>query len=98
MTAVTFTPDGRFLVAASQQGWVRLWSTETWTPVGLKLPAETDEVLSLSVSPDSRILATGGSDGSVRLLPRMHGRRATPDPRRMGRRAPGRVYAPACGP
>jgi WD40 repeat protein len=66
--AVTFTPDGRFLIAAGRQGLVRLWSTETWAAVQLRLPAETDEVLSLSVSPDSRLLATGGSDGRVRLF------------------------------
>ena len=42
LTAVTFTPDGRFLAAGSLQGWVRLWSTETWKPVSLKLPAETE--------------------------------------------------------
>ena len=27
-----FTPDGRFIVGGSYEGWARLWSTETWRP------------------------------------------------------------------
>jgi WD40 repeat protein len=63
-----FTPDGRFLVAGSTDGWARLWSTRTWQPVTPKLGGHTGEVLWASTSPDGRMLATGGTDGTIRLF------------------------------
>ena len=62
-----FTPDGRFIVAGSTKGWVRLWSTTTWKPATRILAGHAGAVLSESVSPDGRTLATGGADGTVRL-------------------------------
>ena len=29
---VRFTPDGRYIVGGSENGWARLWSTKTWRP------------------------------------------------------------------
>jgi WD40 repeat protein len=63
-----FTPDGRFLVAASDKGWARLWSTDTWRPATRKLAGHTGEVAWESVSPDGRMLATGSTDGTTRLF------------------------------
>jgi WD40 repeat protein len=63
-----FTPDGRYLVAASTEGWVRLWSTRTWRPATRALPTGTSDVLWESVSPDGHTLATGGTDGAIRLF------------------------------
>jgi WD40 repeat protein len=62
-----FTPDGRYVVGGSVDGWTRLWSTKTWRPVSPRLGGHTGEVLDESVSPDGRTLATGSMDGSVRL-------------------------------
>jgi WD40 repeat protein len=62
-----FTPDGRFIVAGSTKGWVRLWSTTTWKPATRILAGHAGAVLSESVSPNGRTLATGGVDGTVRL-------------------------------
>jgi WD40 repeat protein/DNA-binding SARP family transcriptional activator len=63
-----FTPDGRFVVGGSAQGWARLWSTETWRPATRPLGGHTGEVLWQSTSPDGRTLATGSTDGTVRLF------------------------------
>jgi WD40 repeat protein/DNA-binding SARP family transcriptional activator len=62
-----FTPDGRYIVGGSFEGWVRLWSTKTWKPATHILRGHAGEVLWESMSPDGRTLATGGFDGTVRL-------------------------------
>jgi WD40 repeat protein len=62
-----FTPDGRYLIGASDNGWTRLWSTKTWQPVGRVLAGHTGEALAASVSPDGRTVATGNMDGTIRL-------------------------------
>jgi WD40 repeat protein/DNA-binding SARP family transcriptional activator/energy-coupling factor transporter ATP-binding protein EcfA2 len=62
-----FTPDGRYIVGGSFEGWVRLWSTKTWKPATRILRGHAGEVLWESMSPDGRTLATGGFDGTVRL-------------------------------
>jgi WD40 repeat protein len=62
-----FTPDGRYVLEASPNGWTRMWSTKTWQPVGRVLAGHTGEVLAESVSPDGRTIATGSADGTIRL-------------------------------
>jgi WD40 repeat protein len=64
----SFTPDGRFLVGGSSEGWARLWSTDTWRPAGRALAGHTGAVFGLASSPDSRTLATGSTDGTIRLF------------------------------
>jgi WD40 repeat protein len=63
-----FTPDGRFVIGGSTEGWARLWSTETWQPATRVLAGHTGEVIGQSTSPDARTLATGSTDGTIRLF------------------------------
>ncbi len=63
-----FTPDGRFIVGASTDGWARLWSTDTWQPATRLLAGHTGEVIGQSTSPDAHTLATGSTDGTIRLF------------------------------
>jgi WD40 repeat protein len=67
-TLARFTPDGRFIVGGSYEGWARLWSTETWRPATRELAGHTGEVIWQSTSPDGRTLATGSTDGTIRLF------------------------------
>jgi WD40 repeat protein/DNA-binding SARP family transcriptional activator/ABC-type cobalamin/Fe3+-siderophores transport system ATPase subunit len=71
-----FTPDGRHLVGASYKGWARLWSAEEpgpfnlaspWKPASPPFSGHAGRVEWQSVSPDSRTLATGSTDGTIRL-------------------------------
>ena len=62
----TFSPDGRLIATASQDGTAHLWDAGTGAPIG---PALTHDhyVIFADFSPDSRLLATGSQDGTAKI-------------------------------
>jgi WD40 repeat protein len=63
--ALTFSPDGRLLAAAS--GWrVRLWQTATGKEVGVP-DGHNGPVRAVAYSPDGKMVATGISDGAIHI-------------------------------
>jgi len=64
--AVRFTRDGKLLVSAGQDAYVRLWSVPSFTAAGT-LEGHTNSVNSLSFTAGDQLLATGSTDGTVRL-------------------------------
>lgn len=81
VTSVELSPNGRWLAAGSTDDIVRLWSLDAAEPASsvqllrqfdhadnsLDREGHLDEVTELAFSPDSRWLATGSRDDSVRL-------------------------------
>jgi WD40 repeat protein len=63
---LAFDPSGR-LVATTVNRQVRIWNVESGAPVAT-LPAQPGEIGSVVFSPDGATVATGASDGTVRLF------------------------------
>jgi transcriptional regulator with XRE-family HTH domain len=64
--AVAVSRSGQYWAAGSQRGEVRLWR-EYGQTLHLTWQAHTDIATALAFSPDERLLASEGTDGSVKL-------------------------------
>jgi len=63
---LAFTPDGKFLISASEKDPGRIWNAATGECVHvLQLPGTNIRVV--ATSPDSRKVVTGSPDGAVRI-------------------------------
>ncbi|MBV9282393.1 MAG: AAA family ATPase, partial [Chloroflexi bacterium] len=63
--SVTFSPDGRYLLAGTHSGEVCAWQLADWTRIVSK-QGHTGGVHGLDWTSDGHLLATSGRDGTVR--------------------------------
>lgn len=66
VNAMAFSPDGHFLVIASD--WdksIQVWETGDWTVVAKLRGGDT--ISAIAISPDGKTIVTGSHDGVVRL-------------------------------
>ena len=62
-----FTPDGRHIVASDTTLGIVTVDTETWELVGEPLPGHTGGSRAIDVNSDGSLIASGASDGLVRV-------------------------------
>jgi len=64
--AVTFSPDGRFVVTGSLDNTIKIWEVKTGRLVRT-LAGHTSGVYGLDFSPDGQFLASSSSDGTAKI-------------------------------
>jgi len=71
--ALAFSPDGKLLAAASEDGTIRLWDVAKSKELAT-LKGHEGAVSALAFGADSKTLASGGADKSIRLWDVPNGR------------------------
>ncbi len=64
--ALAFSPDGKLLAFAGEDGKVRLWNARTGDEMR-RLGGHPQAIHSLAFSPDGKLLASAGADKTIRL-------------------------------
>ncbi len=65
--SASFSPNGKYVVSASNDKTVRIWDAKTGQQVGSPLEGHTDRVNSASFSPDGRYIVSASWDGTVKI-------------------------------
>ena len=67
VNGVAFSPDGKMLASANDDGTVRLWNVINHQPLGAPLKGHSGSVHSVAFSPDGKTLASAGADRTMQL-------------------------------
>ena len=64
--STTFSPNGKMLASAADDGQIRIWDTSTWALLSV-LKGHMGGIMALQYSPSGKLLASGGQDNTIRL-------------------------------
>jgi WD40 repeat protein len=67
-TCLAYTSDGKMLACGTADGFVHLWDASGQKPQQKKFEAHKAGLVALAFMPESRVIATGGSDKTVKLF------------------------------
>jgi WD40 repeat protein len=67
VNGVAFSPGGKLLASASDDGTIRLWNVATHQQILPWMTGHTDRITSIAFSPDGTMLASGSYDKTIRL-------------------------------
>ncbi len=73
-----FSPDGRWIATAGEDGFARLWDAGTRQATSVVLPHDR-AVLAVTFSPDSKFVATASADHSARIWDSLSGVAVSPN-------------------
>jgi len=73
VTCGRFTPDGRKLITASEDGTLLVWDPRNAAPLSKLQPGDSrfnleTGITSMCISPDSKVVVVGGSAGAIRVV------------------------------
>jgi len=71
VTAVAFSPDGKYVVSGSEDGTARVWEAQSGREVARM--SHDDGVNAVAFSPDGKYVVSGSGDGTVRLWEAQNG-------------------------
>jgi WD40 repeat protein len=67
MTALAFSPDGRFIITAGRDSVIRQWDVKTLKEVRILAQPSVPFFEAIAFSPDGKRVAAAGEDGLIRL-------------------------------
>ena len=77
---LSFSPDGRRIATAQDNGAVRQWDPATGKTVGPHIAGHTDVATAVAFTPDGRTIVTTGADNALRLWNADTGAALNPQP------------------